>query len=167
MRYLLRQQKSEKVAIGPLFLLGSVGDLLVDAARLGQIQASHQGLELACGELWDFRSELFGGQFCLDATLKKSLCGVLRIAKFFDHFCGSSLPPRFFPRGPRRQGFAAPRLPRALDCCGPLGICSAREGRSRREELPRSEERRVGKEGRARWWGDHCKRKESSDIGQR
>src|SRR5438132_3622997 len=82
MRYLLRQQKSEKVAIGPLFLLGSVGDLLVDAARLGQIQASHQGLELACGELWDFRSELLGGQFCLDATLKKSLCGVLRIAIF-------------------------------------------------------------------------------------
>src|SRR5437660_153319 len=29
------------------------------------------------------------------------------------------------------------RLPRALDCCGPLGICSAREGRSRREEPPR------------------------------
>jgi hypothetical protein len=44
---------------------------------LGQVQTSHQGLELDGGELWDFLSEPLGGRFCLDAgshaTLKKSL----------------------------------------------------------------------------------------------
>src|SRR5205814_2201108 len=53
----------------------------------------------------------------------------LRNAIFFDHACASSLLPRFFPRSPRRQGFAAPRLRRDLDCCGLRGISPATEGR--------------------------------------
>src|ERR1700691_4247003 len=44
------QQKSEKVAIGPVFFLGSIRHLLVDAGCVRQVQTSEQRLELAFGK---------------------------------------------------------------------------------------------------------------------
>src|ERR1700730_13671052 len=54
-RHFFGQQKSEKVAIGPVFLLGSIRYLLVDAACMRQVETSEQRLELAFGKFRDCR----------------------------------------------------------------------------------------------------------------
>src|SRR5215469_6830567 len=48
-RHLFGQQKSEKVAIAPVFSLGSFHHLLIDAACVRQVQTSEQSLKLALG----------------------------------------------------------------------------------------------------------------------
>src|SRR6202162_2166526 len=52
-RHFFGQQKSEKVAIGPVFFLGSIRYLLVDAACMRQVETSEQKLELALGKVPD------------------------------------------------------------------------------------------------------------------
>src|SRR5205807_3065947 len=62
---------------------------------------------------------------------------------------GSSSSPTAAP-GSSRQG---------LCTAGPRRRCCAWPGRRSPRPVRRSEERRVGKECRSRWWGDHVKRK--------
>src|SRR3989442_12170836 len=54
-RYFFGQQQSQEVPIGPTFLLGPNGNLLVDPARVRQIQAPEVYLELALGQFQTLR----------------------------------------------------------------------------------------------------------------
>src|SRR5437588_10781346 len=55
MCYLFGQQKSQEVAITPVLLLSSIRHVLVNAARVRQIQPAKQGLQLPFRELRDLR----------------------------------------------------------------------------------------------------------------
>src|SRR5690606_39804381 len=46
---------------------------------------------------------------------------------------------------------------RIIDACAELGVVIELNAHPRRLDLDRSEERRVGKECRSRWWWDHQK----------
>src|SRR5438309_2092370 len=51
--HLFRQQKSQKVAIGPLLLLRTIGHVRIDAARARQVQTAEQSFDLTGGEFRD------------------------------------------------------------------------------------------------------------------
>src|SRR5256884_9418282 len=55
-RYFFGQQQSQEVPIRPTFLLRPNGNLLVDPARVRQIQTSEVRLELAFGEFQTLQS---------------------------------------------------------------------------------------------------------------
>src|SRR5438552_17346074 len=61
MGHLLRQKKSQKVAIGPLLLLRAISHLRIGTARARQVQTAKQNFDLLGAELRDFWSELLGG----------------------------------------------------------------------------------------------------------
>src|SRR5712691_3383439 len=55
-RYFFGQEQSQEVPIRPIFLLRSNGNLLVDSARVRQIQTPEVNLELAFGEFQTLQS---------------------------------------------------------------------------------------------------------------
>ncbi len=114
-RHLFRQQKSQKVAIGPLLLLRTIGNLRIDVARAGQVQTTEQSFDLTGGEFRDLRlmarTRFFPGT-AGEAPSKKLLCR-LPSAKFFVPSRDSSLSPDSFTavlavKVSLRRGSAAP-----------------------------------------------------------
>src|SRR5207253_7250800 len=71
----------------------------------------------------------------------------------------TGLPDRYSRRAP-----AAVRLNVKLDSCGPWRRSDRLSCEAMREER-RSEERRVGKECRSRWWRERYKKNEEEGIG--
>src|SRR5438046_9066461 len=67
--------------------------------------------------------------------------------------------PIFTPMKTASAEINPPRIPRHTQTTDQL--------RRRIEELKRSEERRVGKECRSRWWRDHLKKKKKTWMQQR